>query len=290
MDATSGIERALERALSFATSGDRPPLLCKAVEHAVFAGGARVRPRLCIAVAEACGNPYPEASMSAATAIEMLHAASLVHDDLPCFDNSDLRRGKPSVHIAYGEPLALLAGDALIVMAFETLARDCAVTPHRLGPLIATIARAVGMPNGIVAGQAWESEPKIDVEEYHRTKTASLFVGATAAGAIAADSDPQPWMEVGRQLGAAYQVADDLRDALATAKEMGKPCKQDAPNSQPNMVDELGVPATLARLQDFVTNAVEAVPNVPGSDGLRSLIHGEVKRLMPGKLIRSAAA
>lgn len=227
--------------------------------------------------------------MAAGVAIELLHSASLVHDDLPCFDDSDLRRGKPSVHIAYGQPLAVLAGDALIVLAFETLARECAVTPHRIAPLIATIARAVGMPNGIVAGQAWESEPHIDVEEYHRTKTAALFVGSTAAGATAADSDPQPWMEVGVQLGAAYQVADDLRDRMASAKEIGKPCRQDAGNGQPNMVDQLGVPECLAKLQEHVTQAVDAVPDVPGSDGLRGLIHGEVKRLMPRKLIQSAA-
>ncbi len=289
MDATQRIERALERALSFATAGDRPPLLCQAVNHAVFSDGARVRPRLCLAVAEACGDPYPEAATAAGSAIELLHCASLVHDDMPCFDNSDLRRGKPSVHAAFGEPLALLAGDALIVLAFETLARECAVTPHRLAPLISTVARAVGMPNGIVAGQAWESETDICVEEYHRTKTASLFVGATAAGAIAADSDPQPWMEVGRQLGAAYQVADDLRDLAGSAEEIGKPCGQDAGNEQPNMVDELGVPACLAKLQNYVTNAIDAVPDVPGSDGLRNLIKGEVKRLTPRKLAQSAA-
>jgi len=289
MDATPKIERALERALSFATVGERPPLLCRAVEHAIFAGGARVRPRLCLAVAEACGNPYEEASMAAAVSLELLHSASLVHDDLPCFDDSDLRRGKPSIHAAFGQPLAVLAGDALIVMAFENLARECAVTPDRLAPLIATVARAVGMPNGIVAGQAWESEPHISVEEYHRTKTASLFVGATAAGAIAADSDPQPWMAVGHQLGAAYQVADDLRDMAASAKEMGKPARQDADNNQPNMVDELGIDGCLARLRDCVANAVEAVPDVPGSDGLRLLIEGEMKRLMPRKLSRSAA-
>lgn len=289
MDATSRIERSLERALSFATVGDRPPLLCQAVRHAVFSDGARVRPRLCLAVAEACGDPYREASTAAAAAIELLHCASLVHDDLPCFDNSDLRRGKPSVHAAFGEPLALLAGDALIILSFETLARECAVTPHRLAPLIATVTRSVGMPNGIVAGQAWESESEIDVEEYHRTKTASLFMGATAAGAIAADSDPQPWIEVGKQLGAAYQVADDLRDMVGSAKEIGKPCRQDAGNNQPNIAEELGISGSVARLQEFVTNAIEAVPDVPGSDSLRNLIHGEVKRLMPRKLAKSAA-
>jgi len=290
MDATSRIERSLERALSFATVGDRPPLLCKAVHHAVFSDGARVRPRLCLAVAEACGDPYREASTAAATAIELLHCASLVHDDLPCFDNSDLRRGKPSVHAAFGEPLALLAGDALIILSFETLARECAVTPHRLAPLIATVARSVGMPNGIVAGQAWESEAEIDVEEYHRTKTASLFMGATAAGAIAADSDPQPWIEVGKQLGAAYQVADDLRDMVGSAQEIGKPCRQDAANNQPNIAGELGISGSVARLQEFVSNAIDAVPDVPGSDSLRNLIHGEVKRLMPRKLLSKSAA
>lgn len=289
MDAMPRIERALERALSFATVGERPPLLCRAVEHAVFAGGARVRPRLCLAVAEACGDPHREASMAAAVSIELLHSASLVHDDLPCFDDSELRRGKPSIHVAFGQPLAVLAGDALIVLAFETLARECAVTPHRLAPLIATVARAVGMPNGIVAGQAWESEPHIDVEEYHRTKTASLFVGATAAGATAADSDPQPWMEVGHQLGAAYQVADDLRDMAASAGEMGKPARRDASNNQPNLVDELGIDGCLARLNDRVASAIDAVPDVPGSDTLRLLIKGEMKRLMPRKLSRSAA-
>ena len=93
------------------------------MRHAVLPGGARVRPQLCLSVAQACGDDLPEMSDAAAAAIELIHCASLVHDDLPCFDDADLRRGKPSVHRAYGEPLAVLAGDALIVMAFEALAR-----------------------------------------------------------------------------------------------------------------------------------------------------------------------
>ncbi len=288
-DPRNQIERALDRALAFATATKRPPLLCEAVHHAVFAGGARVRPRLCLAVAAACGNRNPTASMAAATAIELLHCASLVHDDLPCFDDADLRRGKPSVHAAFGEPIAVLVGDALIVLAFETIARECATSPDRIAPLIATIGRSVGMPHGIVAGQAFESEPEIPLAEYHRTKTAALFVGATASGAIAAESDPQPWMAVGEALGAAYQVADDLRDKMADLAETGKPCRQDAANGRPNAVDAFGVSGTLMQLQTLVEEAVATVPDCPGADSLKALIAGEAKRLVPKRAAQAAA-
>ncbi len=289
MDPLHRIERGLDRALTFATATKRPPLLCKAVRHAVFAGGARVRPRLCLAVAGACGDKYPAASDAAATAIELLHCASLVHDDLPCFDDAGLRRGKPTVHVTFGEPIAVLVGDALIVLAFETIARECALTPDRIAPLIATIGRAVGMPHGIVSGQAFESEPEILLAEYHRTKTAALFTGATASGAIAAGADPQPWLAVGEGLGAAYQVADDLRDKLADLEETGKPCQQDQANGRPNAVDELGVAGTIAQLRQLVDEAVATVPDCPGGDALKALIKGEAKRLVPKRVAQLAA-
>ena len=122
MDAVSRIERTLTAALDMAGGPGGPPLLAAAMRHAVFPRGARIRPRLCLAVAAACGDDDPAAANGAAAAIELLHCASLVHDDLPCFDNADTRRGRPSVHRAYGEPLAVLAGDALIVLAFQTIA------------------------------------------------------------------------------------------------------------------------------------------------------------------------
>ena len=148
----------------------------------------RVRPRLCHSVAAACGEDHPLATEAAGAALELLHCASLVHDDLPCFDAAETRRGRPSVHKAFGEPLAVLTGDALIVLAFQTLARiQCA--PERLATLTLD-GRAIGRRAlGIVAGQAWECEPQIDLAHYHRAKTGALFAAATVAGAASAGAD-----------------------------------------------------------------------------------------------------
>ncbi|GGB33909.1 geranylgeranyl pyrophosphate synthase [Roseibium aquae] len=289
MDLQKRIERGLERAITFATAGGQPAKLGAAMRHAVFSGGARVRPRLCLAVALASGDRNPEAADAAAAGIELLHCASLVHDDMPCFDDADTRRGRPSVHAAYGEPIALLTGDALIVLAFETIARECSKSPDRTAPLIATIARAVGMPNGIVAGQAWESEPDIDLHHYHRAKTGALFTGATAAGAVAAGADPQNWLALGEALGAAYQVADDLRDSAADMDEIGKPCGQDKTHQRPNAVAQLGLDGALTLLKETVHRAADAIPDCRGSDMLRELIMAEAKRLVPKKLAQSAA-
>src|SRR5271166_5032627 len=123
MDAIARIERALGAALAGTGAAGGPPLLAAAMHHAVFPRGARLRARLCLAVAAACGEDDPASSDAAAASIELLHCASLVHDDLPCFDDAATRRGRPSVHAAFGEPLAVLAGDALIVLAFQTIAR-----------------------------------------------------------------------------------------------------------------------------------------------------------------------
>ncbi|MBO6637677.1 MAG: polyprenyl synthetase family protein [Roseitalea sp.] len=289
MDLQKRIERALETAIKHATAGNQPPKIAKALRYAVFPGGARVRPRLCLAVAMACGDDHSEASDAAAVAIELLHCASLVHDDMPCFDNADVRRGKPSVHTAFSEPLALLAGDALIIAAFETIARQCVGTPHLIAPLTGTVAKAVGMPHGLVAGQAWESEDEIPLVEYHRAKTASLFTGATMAGAIAAGANPQTWRAMGDALGAAYQVADDLRDFAANEAEIGKPCRQDDAHGRPNAVATGGLEATIAKLHDLVGQTVAAVPDCPGAPMLRDLIAGEAKRLMPKSLASRAA-
>ena len=116
------IEQSLATAIASGEAHGCPPKLAGAIRHAVFPGGARIRPQLCLAVSQACGDDDPELAEAAATAIELLHCASLVHDDLPCFDDAPTRRGRASVHFAYGESLAVLAGDALIVLAFETLA------------------------------------------------------------------------------------------------------------------------------------------------------------------------
>jgi geranylgeranyl diphosphate synthase type II len=190
MDAAARIEATLEAALAGAAAAPAPPKLAAALGHALFPGGARVRPQLALAVAIACGDDAPALSNAAAASIELIHCASLVHDDMPCFDNADLRRGKPTVHRAFSEPVALLTGDALIVLAFETLARAASVAPERLAGLVATLARATGAQSGICAGQGWESEPAVDLSAYHRAKTGALFVAATTMGAQAAGQNP----------------------------------------------------------------------------------------------------
>ena len=162
MDAVTRIEQALQTAIGRADVPGCPPRLAAAMRHAVFPRGARIRPRLCLAVAAACGDDEPALADAAAASIELLHCASLVHDDLPCFDDAATRRGRPSVHRAFGEPLAVLAGDALIVLAFQTLGRF-SHAPQRLALLVMTVSRSVGMPFGIVAGQAWECEPHVDL-------------------------------------------------------------------------------------------------------------------------------
>ncbi len=131
------IETALEAALARAETPAAPPRLAAAMRHAVFPGGARVRPQLCLAVSLACGDGDPTLAEAFATAIELLHCASLAHDDLPCFDDAAIRRGRPSVHSAFSPALAVLAGDALIVMAFDVLVRAGAARPAKLAPLLA---------------------------------------------------------------------------------------------------------------------------------------------------------
>ena len=289
MDATTRIEQALAAALARADSTNCPPRLAAAVQYAVFPRGSRIRPRLCLAVAAACGDDNPPVSDAAAAAIELMHCASLVHDDLPCFDDAMTRRGRPTVHRAFGEPLAVLAGDALIVLAFETLVRGAAIAPGRLGGLVATVCHAVGMPCGIVAGQAWECEPQADLAEYQRAKTGALFAAATVAGAAAAGAEAEPWRALGERLGEAYQVADDIRDAVADPEEVGKPVGRDAALGRPSAVLRLGLAGATQRLERLVVGAVEAIPSCPGQADLQALIRLEAKRLLPKSLARQAA-
>jgi geranylgeranyl diphosphate synthase type II len=270
--------------LSAETSGT-PPRLAAALRHAVFPKGARIRPRLTLAVAAACGDDQPRLASAAASAIELLHCASLVHDDLPCFDDADMRRGRPSVHRAFGEPLAVLAGDALIVLAFQTVARAGCGAPERLGPVINAIGDGVGVPFGIVAGQAWECEPRADLSEYQRQKTGALFAAASVAGAAAAGvADAEAWRLLGDRLGEAFQVADDLRDAVEDEASIGKPVGRDKALGRPSAVLQLGLDGAVARLKTLANAAVEAIPDCPGRTLLRAAMLEEVGRLLPRKL------
>jgi len=289
MDASTRIEQTLSAALTRAEAPGCPPRLAAAIRYAVFPGGARIRPRLCLGVASACGEDDPRVAEAAAAAIELLHCASLVHDDLPCFDDAPVRRGKPSLHRAFDERLAVLAGDALIVLAVQTLVQAAAHAPERLAALLLTISHSVGMPAGIVAGQAWECEPKVALGVYQRAKTGALFAAAALAGAVSAGADAAPWRALGERIGEAYQVADDIRDAVAEADEIGKPVGRDVALDRPSAARELGVPGAVERLERLVASAVGAIPECPGRAALNTLILTEAKRFLPKGLALRAA-
>ncbi|MGR3485421.1 MAG: polyprenyl synthetase family protein [Paracoccaceae bacterium] len=284
MPLTSRIEGAIADAM-LAPGGPRG--LAGAMAHATAPGGARIRPTILLSVALACGDDRPEASNAAAAALELIHCASLVHDDMPCFDDAATRRGRPSVHRQYGEALAVLAGDALIVRAFGHLA---ARAGDRAGGLIAQLAHRTGAPHGICAGQGWESERAIDLSAYHRAKTGALFMAATQMGAASAGHDPAPWEELGDRIGEAFQVADDLRDAVCEPAEIGKPAGQDATHGRPNAVARLGLRGAVARLDDILAGAISSIPACRGEAALAHLVRATAARLVPDAARRALIA
>jgi geranylgeranyl diphosphate synthase type II len=289
MDLSKRIDRAMSAAIAQAQGADglAPGRLASALNYAVTPGGARIRPTICLSVARACGDDRPHLSDAAAIALELIHCASLVHDDLPAFDNADFRRGKPTVHLAYSEPLAVLTGDSLIIAAFEVLSRMPEADALRALRIIQLLARHTGMPNGICAGQGWESEKTVDLRAYHRSKTAALFMAATQMGALAAGHEPEPWEELGARIGEAFQVADDLRDALYDEAALGKPVGQDVANARPSAVEELGVQGAIKRLQDILGGAIASIPSCPGEAQLAQLVQLYAERMTPVAPVRA---
>jgi len=279
------IDAAMAQALALGMGTGHPMAvpgkLSVALDHAVNPGGARIRPTLTLAVALACGDDDPGLSDAAAVALELIHCASLVHDDLPCFDDAATRRGKATVHMAYGEPIAVLTGDSLIVLAFEVLARAGTRNPARALALTRMLAQRTGMPGGICAGQGWESEEQIDLRAYHRAKTGALFIAATQMGAAAAGHDPDPWEELGDRIGEAFQVADDLRDVLYDSETLGKPVGQDATHARPSAVSELGVQGAIRHLNAILAGAIASIPKCPGEAALASIVRAYAERMTP---------
>lgn len=290
MDLNSRIDAALRRAIDASARATCPPRLVDAIDYAVFPGGHRIRPRLCLAVASAHEGCDPEVADAALSSIEFMHCASLVHDDLPCFDDAATRRGKPSVHRAFDEPTALLCGDALIVLAFQTLAGTARTAPRRVANLLQIVGDGVGVPNGIVAGQGWECEEAAPIEEYQSAKTGALFAAATMAGAAAAGADHVAWGALGQRIGEAYQVADDLLDRFGDPEVIGKPVGQDATFERPNAVDEMGAKGAALRLRQMIEEAISSVPDCSGRGRLTHLIHQEAGRFMDLALNGRAAA
>lgn len=282
MSLTPRIEKAVSDAILIGQGrGPVPGKLASALDYATAPGGARIRPTILLSVALACGDDQPKLSNAAAAALELIHCASLVHDDLPCFDDADVRRGKPSVHKAYSEPLAVLTGDSLIVLAFEILARESSLAPDRVAQMIMTLAQRTGMPGGICAGQGWESESKVDLSAYHQAKTGALFIAATQMGAVAAGQEAEPWFELGARIGEAFQVADDLRDALYDEAALGKPAGQDDLHGRPNAVSQLGVTGAISRLKDILGGAIASIPSCPGEAQLAQMVQAYAEKVTP---------
>jgi geranylgeranyl diphosphate synthase, type II len=288
----SAIEAALTAALDEAAAPGAPARLVAALRHAVFPGGARVRPRLTLSVAMVCGDRLSPLACAAAAAVELIHCASLVHDDMPCFDDAPMRRGRVSVHAAFGERCALLAGDALIVLAFQTLGAGAMASgrPERLPAMLALLASHSGMPLGIVAGQGWECEDWVQLPDYHRAKTASLFACASQLGAIAAGAEARPWKALGDWLGEAYQAADDLRDVAGDTGSLGKPTGRDKVLGRPNLVNEMGLAGALDHFEQLVDRAASSVPEVKQAPVLRALLRTEAERLVPAELRQRVGA
>ncbi len=282
MSITARLDAATDLVLARAMGGaDAPGRLASALHYAVTPGGARIRPTILLSVAMACGDDRPRLTDAAAVALELIHCASLVHDDLPCFDDADLRRGKPTVHRAYSQPLAVLTGDSLIVLAFDVLAEAAGDDAARALGLIRVLSQRTGMPGGICAGQGWESEAQVNLSAYHRAKTGALFIAATQMGALAAGQDAEPWEELGARIGEAFQVADDLRDALYDAETLGKPAGQDAAHDRPNAVSSLGVQGAIRRLKDILSGAIASIPSCPGEAMLADMVRRYAERMTP---------
>jgi len=314
MDLVPRIECSLESALAPLTGPDCPAGLARAIRAALFPGGARIRPKLVLAVADACGAGDAPLVDRAAAAIEFLHCASLVQDDLVCFDDAATRRGQPALHVAFDERLAILASDALIVAAFDLVAVPAAAdtvfdpVSERAGDdgaarlaLVSLLSRRIGSRGGITAGQAWESESDIDLEAYHRAKTGALFAAACEAGALAAGwtspragdvhgkargettggRDTSGWRRTGECIGAAYQIADDLHDVLGCPDAMGKPVSVDAAHHRPNAAMRLGVDGASARLGQLIEEIVDTVPDCPHAARLVGTIRHEAMRFLP---------
>lgn len=293
MPFTARLDAATAAVLARAMDGG-PSQLARALHYAVTPGGARIRPTILLSVASACGDDRPALSDAAAVALELIHCASLVHDDLPCFDDADMRRGKATVHKAFSQPLAVLTGDSLIVLAFDILAaaaQDGTKSDvQRALSMVRVLATRTGMPMGICAGQGWESESSIDLSAYHRAKTGALFIAATQMGAIAAGQEPDQWEELGARIGEAFQVADDLRDALCDADTLGKPAGQDAIHARPNAVAELGVQGAVSRLQDILGGAISSIPRCQGEAMLAQMVRRYAEKMTPALPQLNAAA
>ena len=263
-----------------------PEVLGAAIRHSLLAPGKRLRPLLTLMAAEACGSD-PGVALPAACAVEMVHAYSLVHDDLPAMDDDDLRRGRPTCHKVYGEANAILAGDALLTLAFEVLARDVS-PPKAAVRCCQLLARGAGA-SGMVGGQVDDLEAETqenwgasELENIHRRKTGAMLEVSLLLGGTVADADEKELAALGRygrSLGLAFQVVDDLLDHLGDEAALGKRTGKDTERGKLTYPGLLGVEASQQKASDLVAEAIEAAKEFGGrAEALVSLAQFVLQR------------
>ena len=258
----ASVERALERWVP----SDAPAGLGEAMRYGVLDGGKRVRPLLVLAAAQAVEG-HPEAALRAACAVELIHAYSLVHDDMPCMDNDVLRRGKPTVHVQHGQAQAMLAGDAMQALAFEVLTPDAGVPPALQARLCALLARAAGHA-GMAGGQAIDlasiGQPLGEhaLRDMHHRKTGALLQASVLMGAACGTTDAAAWQALatfGDAIGLAFQVVDDILDVTQASETLGKTAGKDADNNKPTYVTVLGLDAARRHADELRDTALAAL-------------------------------
>lgn len=255
------IESALAAAVSPNALSGVPTSLRKAMAHALLGGGKRIRPALSLLSAEACGSNRARA-LPGALAMEMVHAYSLVHDDLPCMDDDILRRGKPTTHIAFGEATAVLAGDALQTLAFETLAQQ---PDANLAMQQVQILSAAAGATGMVGGQQMDMDgegKQLDLEailQMHAGKTGALLEASLLLGVTAAGGDLSPWRSYAASVGRLFQISDDVLDATRSTEELGKTAGKDLAAAKSTVVGALGLDGACRLMAEEVQNALDAV-------------------------------
>ncbi|MHB8994459.1 MAG: polyprenyl synthetase family protein [Armatimonadota bacterium] len=284
-DTKQSVDEALECCLP--QVGEVPTQLAAAMRHAV-GGGKRVRPFLVLHAARAFGLPA-ESVLPLACGIEMMHCATLVHDDLPCIDNADLRHGRPSCHLAFDEATAVLAADALIILGFECGARQTEVpgiSPQDVVQCLREFAEYTG-PRGLIVGEALDIETEnrpyteAELEFIHLNKTAKLIIFSARAGAILAGAPAEQLAiltEYAEALGLLFQITDDLLDVTSTEAEMGKPVGADAEAGKATYPDLLGFEAALRRAEEVAERAMVAARQLPEADVWVSLAEFIVAR------------
>lgn len=266
---------------------NRPQVkLIDAMNYSLRAGGKRLRPALVYAFCEALGGEMHTAA-APACAIEMIHTFSLIHDDLPAMDNDDFRRGKPSCHKAFGEAMAILAGDALSVLPFEIIADTPHLTAEQKVLIISVLANSVGR-DGMIGGQVidMENEKCDNVDEenlrnLYRCKTGQLIAVSCVMGAICADAENETIRaaaEYGLRLGFAFQVIDDILDVTSTTEELGKPVGSDAESNKNTYVSLFGIEKAQEAADKATSEALEWLDAIPNNEFLIELTETLLKR------------